>query len=466
MLWAEAMRADDWPMLRHDPARSGRSSDSVGPPFNVAWSVVFPEETIPTRTEPIVADGRVYVGTYQGRLYSLHATTGEELWSARLKGPILHSPCVFQNKVYVAGVGGLWALDAQTGKTLWHFSPHRAGFCTSPLVMQDLVLLGGRDGRFCAVDRATGKLRWSVGTGGPIRTSAAAIKDTLFFASEDMHVYAVRLEDGQLLWKSHKLSGQSVRDYYPLLLADRVIIRTNPVEHFATHIAGDTAFLASQAGLPDNHWQTIDQYLKSSAVFGTPEKIRAEQAAIRRRLEQYPWLQTFFILDAKTGETVCIPPVLYVGGCAGVGNPPVVVSETQVFVIYRTAYTNFTLGVAPFVGVGLLDVTTGQIEPIFHQHGLQVPWDTFWGTADEAQNLSSAGPMVYFSHQGTLSALDLRNKKLMNLAGRRDTFGGFRRVDWALNEWHGPARSSAAIAGEYLYWITGSRVIAVKGEKE
>lgn len=71
--------ADDWPTLRHDMNRSGLTADCVGPPYEQAWVAVFDEETIPTRTEPIVAGGRLFVGTYSGRLHCLNAADGSRL---------------------------------------------------------------------------------------------------------------------------------------------------------------------------------------------------------------------------------------------------------------------------------------------------------------------------------------------------------------------------------------------------
>ena len=160
-----------------------------------------------------------------------------------------------------------------------------------------------------------------------------------------------------------------------------------------------------------------------------------------------------------------LAPVLYVGGCAGVANPPVVAPDGRLLTMYRAAYSNFSHGVAPMVGLGYLEVDTGRIEPVYHEHGRKPPWNTFWGTADEAQNFSVGGQVLYFSHQGTISGLDLQTRELFHAAGNRDTWGGLPAVGWTLNEWHGPARGSVAVVDDTLYWIAGSRVIAVRGTK-
>ena len=73
------------------------------------------------------------------------------------------------------------------------------------------------------------------------------------------------------------------------------------------------------------------------------------------------------------------------------------------------------------------------------------------------------GGLLYLTHQGTLSALDLRTGDLFPIHGSRDTWGGLRTPIWAANEWHGPARGACAISANQLFWVTGSRILAIRG---
>src|SRR6185369_4931772 len=73
------------------------------------------------------------------------------------------------------------------------------------------------------------------------------------------------------------------------------------------------------------------------------------------------------------------------------------------------------------------------------------------------------GDLLYITHQGTLSALDLQTKDLFPIHGNRDTWGGLLTPIWAANEWHGPARGAVAISDDQLFWVTGSRVLCLRG---
>jgi len=75
-------------------------------------------------------------------------------------------------------------------------------FVFQPIIVNDTVIFGSStEDKVVAVDVGSGKPRWTFFTGGPIRFAPAAWQDRLFVASDDGHVYAVKLDDGTLLWK-------------------------------------------------------------------------------------------------------------------------------------------------------------------------------------------------------------------------------------------------------------------------
>jgi outer membrane protein assembly factor BamB len=80
-----------------------------------------------------VVEGRVY-GTTNSGAFALDQKSGKELWLTPLEGPVDMQPGVNDGTVYVSTVpentsseyeagtvGTLWAMDAKTGKKLWHF---------------------------------------------------------------------------------------------------------------------------------------------------------------------------------------------------------------------------------------------------------------------------------------------------------------------------------------------------------
>ena len=66
----------------------------------------------------------------------------------------------------------------------------------------DRVLFGSSaDGTVTALHAAGGEVCWRFFTEGPIRFAPAIWRDRALVASDDGYLYAIRLSDGQLLWK-------------------------------------------------------------------------------------------------------------------------------------------------------------------------------------------------------------------------------------------------------------------------
>jgi outer membrane protein assembly factor BamB len=71
-----------------------------------------------------------------------------------------------------------------------------------PIVAGGMVLLDSSvDDQVYALDLASGRVQWTFCTEGPVRFAPAAWRDRVFVASDDGHLYALRLADGALLWR-------------------------------------------------------------------------------------------------------------------------------------------------------------------------------------------------------------------------------------------------------------------------
>ncbi|MHB1036714.1 MAG: outer membrane protein assembly factor BamB family protein [Pirellulales bacterium] len=465
VLSSVAARAD-WPTLRGSADRAGRVETAIQAPFRVVWARYFDQERLGSAMEPVVADGKVFAATHAGRVHALDAPTGRELWRFQAGGAFLHSPAVAAGTVLAACTdGNLYALDAQSGKPRWTVSLGRGGASASPTVAEGLVLIGTRAGDFLAVDLASGAIRWRQSGQAPIRQTAAVSEGRVYVTAEDLQVRAFEIATGRLLWTSAPLWGQSARDYYPVVVRSGnrtlVVVRTNPVTKMSDRIAQDRRVICQAAGVDDRDWRNLEKWSQSPEAQGNPAAWDREQAGIETYLVEHSEARTFFVLDAETGKEAMVPPVLWGAGCQGVAAPPVLLPDGRLLVFYRTVYANWNMGVAPLVALGAFDPARNRIEPFLHASGKQPPWNTFWGTADESQNFLVAGKTLVIIHQGTLSGFDLVTKKLFPIAGNRDSWGGFRNLPWARNEWHGPARSGVAVVGDRIYWQTGSRILAV-----
>jgi outer membrane protein assembly factor BamB len=114
---------------------------------------------------PAVAYGRVVVGNVNNRVV-VQAATGARAWVRTLGDFVYSSPAVSEQRVFVGSYDQkLYALDAVTGRVRWSFDAGER-ISGSPSVIGRLVYVstlakGGRDGTTFALDVTTGTRVWS-----------------------------------------------------------------------------------------------------------------------------------------------------------------------------------------------------------------------------------------------------------------------------------------------------------------
>ncbi|HJV08035.1 MAG TPA: PQQ-binding-like beta-propeller repeat protein, partial [Acidimicrobiales bacterium] len=165
----------DWPQFRADPPHTGfNASETVISTANVAslaqrWTATTGGDV--TFSSPAVANGVVYVGSNDHKLYAFDAagTTNcsgtpiacSPLWTATTGGQLPSSPAVAHGVVYVGSLDGkLYAFDAASGALLWAATTGSA-VASSPTEANGVVYVGSDDGKLYAFDAASGAPVWA-----------------------------------------------------------------------------------------------------------------------------------------------------------------------------------------------------------------------------------------------------------------------------------------------------------------
>ena len=479
-----------WRTLHGDLQRSGFYARFPQPPLKLVWRKELWRELTGPRAEVIVSDGLAFMGTYAGNMYAWDAETGDQKWVFKTGHAIGHSPSVANGLLYFGSMNRkFYAVKMESTKVHWTFDCDE-GIWSSPAVAGGLVMFGSRGGLFYCLDSATGELKWKFQTGAPILNSPSVSEDGahVVFASEDMHVYCLKITDGALLWKSRKLAGLSARDYFPVIFGGLVFITTNPVKDFHTILTEHQQMLVRRTGFTGQDPRYIA---------GTREEVRREQDFIVDFLKQHPEEQSFYAFNIEDGKEPWIAPILYTGGLHNPLTPPCVNRQTgEVLTQVRSAYGVWDGGgeVRPFTGFGKLDLKTGRVELLEHNYkskepnrppgAKDFPWSSFNYIGDETQTLSCSPEYLISNHQGFIGSFNWKSRTTANLYGKRDSYGGFygaANFGWEnsggyekaaaanapyglLNEWHGPARAIVSVVGNKVYFPVGSQVICLEGE--
>ena len=165
--------ASDWPMLGCSPERDGSTPDEVRPPFARKWYRAFPDEGLMTGVQPVVAGGKVFVGTLRGIVHAMDGDTGRDVWSFAAGGPVLHSCAAAGGRLlFGCADGKFYAVDIATGELAWNVQTP-AAIWNAPVAVDGTALVGSRDGTLYACALADGSVRWRAATPRPLLCSPA-----------------------------------------------------------------------------------------------------------------------------------------------------------------------------------------------------------------------------------------------------------------------------------------------------
>jgi outer membrane protein assembly factor BamB len=408
-------------MLAHDVGRSGATSTEIRPPFERKWYRLFGDEGLMAGVQPVVAGGKVFVGTMVGILHAMDSDTGKDVWTFPVRSPqdesagaILHTCAVADDKVFFGNAEGkIYALNAGDGRLIWSFRTHLAVW-NSPLVYEGVVVVGSRQGRLYAIDACTGKIKWQEAVSGPLLSSPAIDVGTgrVYIGCEDMHVYAFDLRDGKILWRSKKLPGVSFRGYHSVIAPDgSVMITVTPgisldtiqtiLYDMVKEVFGD---FASWRHTKEENARLREQNFK---LMEKPDTYERQLRYIRKRLTEQPTYQTFFILDQKTGKQKCVAPIVYAESMNGTGAPPIVTPDGKVVVKFQALLRSRYQHYSPFLNVGYLNTSTGHITPIMDQSRTYGWHDSLLLVHDEQCQLTVGGQVLLNTHQDNVNAMDM-----------------------------------------------------------
>jgi len=174
---------------------------------------------------PSVHEGRILVG-FRKTAAAVDLATGDQIWSTEISTSKAAScPVPYRGALYI-NAATLTCLDEQTGEVRWRQAVPTSGNGVSVAVPAGLR----------AFDAETGEPRWQHEFAQEAEAAArnqrqarsgqstpAIAGDTVYVGSDDGHLYAFALEDGELLWRYNvgvPLKGSPVLSGNALFICD------------------------------------------------------------------------------------------------------------------------------------------------------------------------------------------------------------------------------------------------------
>jgi len=289
---------------------------------------------------PLVIDGVMYFTSAWSKVFALDAATGKLLWSydPKVHGDWAVNACcdvvnrgvaAWNGRIFVGTLDGrLIALDAKTGRLVWEtltIDPHsRYTITGAPRVVKDKVIIGNGGGEFgvrgyvSAYDSETGKLVWRFYT-VPNDPSKPFESPILAKAAQTWSGEWWKLGGGGTVWNAIA--------YDPEL--DLLYIGTGNgtpwSEKFRSPKGGDNLFTCSIIAVKIETGEYVWHYQEDPGDawdFDSAEDIILGDLVIdgrtRKILMQAPKNGIFYVLDRTNGELISAKPYTFVNWASGV----------------------------------------------------------------------------------------------------------------------------------------------------
>jgi outer membrane protein assembly factor BamB len=191
--------------------------------------------------EPSAAliNDRLFIGASDGQLYSLQAGDGKILWTFPTRIETLSEPLLADGVLYLlTGNNTLYALDAASGKQLWLYSRQdpsslsiRGG--SKPALRNGTLYVGFSDGSIVALLASNGAVKWEKQLSRnkkfrDLDSDPLIENDYLYVLGFDDQIYCLRAGTGETVWHSELGGYGSI-----LLSGDRLYYATTNGEFAA-----------------------------------------------------------------------------------------------------------------------------------------------------------------------------------------------------------------------------------------
>lgn len=261
---------------------------------------------------------RVFIGSSDGGLYALSAKSGETIWRFQTLSYVQSHPLysAAEDALYFGSHdGALYKVEARGGKLTWRLSTN-AEVARRPVLEGDIVYFANANDTLVAADRATGTVRWTYH-----RTPAAGMEvagysgpalghGLVYMGFSDGTATAIDAKTGEERWQPVDLAAEAEEargdipkyldvDTTPLLTT----ISAGPVAIFGSYEGG---VFALDAELGTQIWSNTEAYgVADVELWEQPAYVREGKAYPSRRLILVATgTQGLWALNPDTGEEV------------------------------------------------------------------------------------------------------------------------------------------------------------------
>ncbi len=201
------LNAEDWTTSRGNANSTGFSPGKLVEDPQLLWE--FKPEKSGFEGSAILAQGKVWIGDVEGKMFCLDLASGKEIWTSTQKYGFI-VPAAYSNGHVVAGDfdGHVFCFSATDGTIQWEAEINQA-LAGGANFIGDMVLLTNEGGELFAFDLATGKQAWSYATGDQLRSAATLWNGFALLGGCDGRLHKIDVQTGTAAGEGLPLDGPS-----------------------------------------------------------------------------------------------------------------------------------------------------------------------------------------------------------------------------------------------------------------
>lgn len=198
-------------------------------------------------SSPAIKDNKVFLGSFDSRIYCLDAQTGTEIWQFETGRDtaqyvwlgVQASPVIENDRLYIGSRdASIYCLDIDSGDTIWANDNFNRSWMPSSFAIGENLYCGSSDG-FCfyVIDKATGKIIKTINTHSYTFSSPAIDHQMAYVGSANGRLYGINLNDQSVSWeyKSKVIKGDTLGIYSEKGTMDKEKLRDLMVKMDATN---------------------------------------------------------------------------------------------------------------------------------------------------------------------------------------------------------------------------------------
>jgi len=216
----------DWPVGRGNASSTATADSTLPAKPQILWQYKTGSEKSGFEGTPVISDGKVFVGDFEGTIHAIDLFTGKAVWTTKKKDGFVTAAAASQGCIVIGDFNGMiYGLDAKTGMDLWSRDIEQQ-IASGANFFGDSVLVTSDGGTMFAMDLKTGHPKWNYATGDQLRSSPTIWKTFSLLGGCDGRLHKIDLIKGESTGEGVQLQAPTLST--PSVIGKIAIVATQP----------------------------------------------------------------------------------------------------------------------------------------------------------------------------------------------------------------------------------------------